>query len=343
MSRAVLTGLHECSRSLLCAVARHHVMLSPARRSRRSFGGELISLTLPPRRIRLSSVSPPSRPSLYFISISLRYRNTMMSGLMGYFGGRRDSKQSAREAIVNLRQQLQMLEKKEDHLQKKIDEEVKKAKANAVTNKAGTSVVSPPFPGQVWGKGGRVLTVWGLHSGDAGAPEEEDGGAGARPARGDTVAARVAGEHARVGQLECGDAGRDEEGLGGAQDHSQGHVRIHMSLLCECTGVDCSRFPRTVEQVEATMDSINEQRGVAEEIGRVISDPMNAGIDMDDVRPHIHVWAPFSRCIHRRTCRRNSRISSRTSSTSVWPVQIMYRCTHPQVPSGNRVRACIRL
>ena len=36
-----------------------------------------------------------------------------------------------------LRQQLQMLEKKEDHLQKKIDEDLKKAKANAVTNKGG--------------------------------------------------------------------------------------------------------------------------------------------------------------------------------------------------------------
>ncbi|KAH0839993.1 Snf7-domain-containing protein [Lanmaoa asiatica] len=60
----------------------------------------------------------------------------MMSSLMSFFGGRRDSKQGARDAIVSLRQQLQMIEKKEDHLQKKIDEELKKAKANAVSNKA---------------------------------------------------------------------------------------------------------------------------------------------------------------------------------------------------------------
>lgn len=59
----------------------------------------------------------------------------MMAGFMSYFGGRRDPKQSSRDAIVTLRQQLQMLEKKEDHLQKKIDEDLKKAKANAVTNK----------------------------------------------------------------------------------------------------------------------------------------------------------------------------------------------------------------
>ena len=61
----------------------------------------------------------------------------MMAGFMSYFGGRRDSKQSSRDAIVTLRQQLQMVEKKEEHLQKKIDEELKKAKANAVSNKAG--------------------------------------------------------------------------------------------------------------------------------------------------------------------------------------------------------------
>lgn len=61
----------------------------------------------------------------------------MMASFMSYFGGRRDPKQSARDAIVTLRQQLQMIEKKEEYLQKKIEEQVKKAKANAVSNKAG--------------------------------------------------------------------------------------------------------------------------------------------------------------------------------------------------------------
>ena len=63
----------------------------------------------------------------------------MMAGFMSYFGGRRDAKQSSRDAIVTLRQQLQMIEKKEEHLQRKVDEETKKARANAVTNKAGAS------------------------------------------------------------------------------------------------------------------------------------------------------------------------------------------------------------
>ncbi|KAJ7179200.1 vacuolar-sorting protein SNF7 [Mycena filopes] len=58
----------------------------------------------------------------------------MMASFMSYFG-RRDTKQSAREAIVGLRQQLQMIEKKEEHLQKKVDQELKIAKANAVSNK----------------------------------------------------------------------------------------------------------------------------------------------------------------------------------------------------------------
>ena len=60
-----------------------------------------------------------------------------MASFMNYFGGRKDSKQVARDAIVGLRQQQAMLEKKEEYLIKKMDEELKKAKANAVSNKAG--------------------------------------------------------------------------------------------------------------------------------------------------------------------------------------------------------------
>lgn len=52
-----------------------------------------------------------------------------------WFGGRKDSRESARDAIVGLRQQLLMLEKKEEHLQKKVDEELARAKANATSNK----------------------------------------------------------------------------------------------------------------------------------------------------------------------------------------------------------------
>jgi len=60
----------------------------------------------------------------------------MMAGFMSYFGGRRDTKQSTRDAIVTLRQQLQMIEKKEEHIQKKIDAETATARANAISNKS---------------------------------------------------------------------------------------------------------------------------------------------------------------------------------------------------------------
>ncbi len=65
-----------------------------------------------------------------------------MASFMSYFGGRRDPKQSARDAIVDLRQHVQMIDKKEEYLQKKIEEDLKKAKANAVSNKAGRVFLS---------------------------------------------------------------------------------------------------------------------------------------------------------------------------------------------------------
>lgn len=49
--------------------------------------------------------------------------------------GKKENKNSARDAIVGLRQQLLMLEKQEEHLNKKIDNELQKAKANVTTNK----------------------------------------------------------------------------------------------------------------------------------------------------------------------------------------------------------------
>ena len=60
-----------------------------------------------------------------------------MAGFMSSLWGRKDTQQVSRDAIVGLRQQLQMIEKKEEYTQKKVEEELAKAKANAVTNKAG--------------------------------------------------------------------------------------------------------------------------------------------------------------------------------------------------------------
>ncbi|GAA6022928.1 hypothetical protein JCM8202_000273 [Rhodotorula sphaerocarpa] len=59
-----------------------------------------------------------------------------MSGWMSWITGNggAKSKDSTREAIVNLREHLLMLDKKEEYLGKKIDDEVRKARANATSN-----------------------------------------------------------------------------------------------------------------------------------------------------------------------------------------------------------------
>lgn len=98
----------------------------------------------------------------------------MMAGFMSYFGGRRDPKQSSRDAIVTLRQQLQMIEKKGEYLQKKIDEETKTARANAVTNKTGASGM------HVWRLSPVLRGVGVCDSGDRGIEEAEGDRTGAR-------------------------------------------------------------------------------------------------------------------------------------------------------------------
>ncbi|PWY98988.1 Snf7-domain-containing protein [Testicularia cyperi] len=58
-----------------------------------------------------------------------------MSSWTNMFFGKKTDKNAARDAIVGLRSQLLMLDKKEEHLNKKIEDEYRKAKANATTNK----------------------------------------------------------------------------------------------------------------------------------------------------------------------------------------------------------------
>ncbi|BGO97217.1 Vacuolar-sorting protein SNF7 [Rhodotorula toruloides] len=58
-----------------------------------------------------------------------------MSGWLSYLTGRGQStRDSTRESIVKLREHLLMLDKKEEYLGKKIDDELRKAKANATSN-----------------------------------------------------------------------------------------------------------------------------------------------------------------------------------------------------------------
>ncbi|GAA6000588.1 hypothetical protein JCM10207_004564 [Rhodosporidiobolus poonsookiae] len=58
-----------------------------------------------------------------------------MSGWVSWLTGRgAATKDSTREAIVNLREHLLMLDKKEEYLGKKIEDEVRKARAHATSN-----------------------------------------------------------------------------------------------------------------------------------------------------------------------------------------------------------------
>lgn len=81
---------------------------------------------------QLVSLTPPATCTYTFSFL------VMMASFMSYFTGRRDPKQTARDAIVSLREQLMMIEKKEEHLQRQIAQDLATAKANAVSNKNGT-------------------------------------------------------------------------------------------------------------------------------------------------------------------------------------------------------------
>ncbi|KAJ3723019.1 Snf7-domain-containing protein [Lentinula raphanica] len=157
-----------------------------------------------------------------------------MTSFMSWFGARRDPKQSARDAIVGLRQQLQMIEKKEEYLQKKIDEELRKAKANAVTNKA-------------------VATA-----------------ALKRKKASEAELDRLAGTRLQlemqVNTLES--ANLNAETMAAMKKAADALKVIHGNM--------------TVDQVDATMNEVTQQREVAQEIADIISNPVSLGDTLDE-------------------------------------------------------------
>jgi len=153
---------------------------------------------------------------------------------MGYFGGRKDTKQATRDAIVTLRQQLQMLEKKEEHFQKRVEQELKTAKANAVSNKATATAAL---------KRKKALEI------------ELDRLAGTRLQL-----------EMQVNTLES--ANFNQETMAAMKKGADALKVIHGNL--------------TPDKVDATMSAINEQREIANEISEAISNPLNAGIDLDE-------------------------------------------------------------
>ncbi|KZT29331.1 Snf7-domain-containing protein [Neolentinus lepideus HHB14362 ss-1] len=158
----------------------------------------------------------------------------MMASFMSYFGGRKDPKQAAREAIVSLRQQLQLIEKKEEHLQKKIEEETKKARANAVTNKNVAK---------------QALIRKRAHETEL-----------------DKLAGTRLQLESQVNTLES--ANLNAETMAAMKKGADVLKTIHGNM--------------TMDKVDATIAAIEEQRTIANEISDAISNPMNAGVDIDD-------------------------------------------------------------
>ncbi|KAF8487571.1 late endosome to vacuole transport-related protein [Gautieria morchelliformis] len=157
-----------------------------------------------------------------------------MASWMSYITGRRDTKASARDAIVTLRQQLGMLEKKEEYLQKKIDDEVRKAKANAVSNKS--------------------LATQALRRKKA-AENQLDQLAGQRLQL-----------EMQVNTIES--ANLNAETMLAMKKGSDALKAIHGNI--------------NLNKVDETMEAINAQREIANEISEAISNPVGAGIDIDE-------------------------------------------------------------
>jgi len=159
----------------------------------------------------------------------------MMASFMSYFGaGRKDPKQTARDAIVGLRQQLQMIEKKEEYLQRKIEEETKKARANAVSNKAVATAAL---------KRKKVTE------------QELDRLAGSRLQL-----------EMQVNTLES--ANLNAETMAAMKKASDALKVIHGNL--------------NMDKVDATMNAVNEQRELANEIAEALSNPIYSGVDVDE-------------------------------------------------------------
>ncbi|KAF8591577.1 Snf7-domain-containing protein [Ramaria rubella] len=157
-----------------------------------------------------------------------------MASWMSYFTGRRDTKASARDAIVTLRQQLGMLEKKEEYLQKKIEEEVRKAKANAVSNKAVATA---------------ALRRKKAHENQL-----------------DQLSGQRLQLEMQVNTIES--ANLNAETMLAMKKGSDALKAIHGNI--------------TIDKVDATMEAINAQREIANEISEAISNPVGAGIDIDE-------------------------------------------------------------
>lgn len=47
---------------------------------------------------------------------------------------------------------------------------------------------------------------------------------------------------------------------------------------------------RTMDKVDSTMNAVNEQRELANEIAETLANPIYAGVDVDEVRPSLSIF-----------------------------------------------------
>lgn len=227
---------------------------------------------------------------------------------MSYFGaGRRDPKQSAREAIIKLREQVQLIDKKEEYLQKKIDDDLKKARANAVSNKAGECFNGAGCMGNCWTKfcssscvlypGNLVSSTlfgisWTAIAVNNGSALKVATAALKRKKMAEQELDRLGGTRLQlemqVNTLES--ANLNAETMAAMKKASEAlgsiHGKMYVILCCqldpEKPRLLISGFCRTIDKVDSTMAALNEQQQLANEIAEAISNNPT-GAEMDEV------------------------------------------------------------
>ncbi|CEQ39329.1 SPOSA6832_00864, partial [Sporobolomyces salmonicolor] len=186
-----------------------------------------------------------------------------MSSWISYLTGRgAATKDSTREAIVNLREHLLMLDKKEEYLGKKIDDELRKAKANATTNPRARGGASKQQDARY---GGSELALIRLHFCTTVAKQalrqkkvyEQEL---------ESISGRKMTLTTQVNAIES--ANMNKETLEAMKKGADVLKGIHGKL--------------NVDKVDATMDEVRNQLELTNEISQAISDPAGMGIDVDD-------------------------------------------------------------
>ena len=165
-----------------------------------------------------------------------------MAGWFSWISGKRDNKNSARDAI-GLREQLHLMAKKEEHLLTKIDDELRKAKEHVTNNKRAAQAAL------------RQKKMY------------------------ETELDRLAGSRmtleTQVNAIE--NANMNLETMRAMQRGSAALKSIHANMYVLTTN-----NIRDIDRVDNTMDSIREEMALSNEISEAISNPVGMGHELDE-------------------------------------------------------------